>query len=289
MINSHDNLEQTVTRTIRRHRLIKKSGKVAVAVSGGKDSTTLLYILHKFGYNVTGIMIDLKIGKYSGQNRHNITSFCKSLRIPLNIIDIRDHVGYSMCYIRSALSDRGASWNACMVCGALKRYILNKVARQSGFDVIATGHNMDDESQTMIMNILRGSPENNLRIGPRAGVRLDTKFIPRIKPLYQCTEAEIESYSRSKGFPVVYEPCPCSEGVFRRNLIGALKGIEKRYPDYKENVIKAMAGHQSNLKSRFKIGHKVQEHCIACGEPSKGPLCFYCQLLEKIGCPVRKA
>ena len=84
------NIEKQVADTIKKYKLIKKSDKVVVALSGGKDSTSIVYILKKMDYNVEGLMIDLYLGKWSEIHKENMKKFCKKIDVPLTIVDLKE-------------------------------------------------------------------------------------------------------------------------------------------------------------------------------------------------------
>ncbi|MFH1787788.1 MAG: TIGR00269 family protein [Candidatus Altiarchaeota archaeon] len=272
--------EEKVRVTIRDYKLIKKRDKVLVAVSGGKDSTTALYILAKLGYNVEGIIIDQLLGDYSRQNLGNIKKFCEEENIKLHVIHMRDEYGCSVCYMKSVLDSKGIVLNTCAICGVIRRNILNKKSRELKADKIATGHNLDDEVQTIFMNFIRGDIARCARLGPTAGIVKSRKFIPRIKPLYFCQEKEVEKYSRIHCFPVVYDPCPCSVDSTRSNVKNIINEWEGKHPGSKEEMMKGFL----KIKPRLKYTHasgKISE-CETCGEPSSNKVCKTCNILETL-------
>jgi tRNA(Ile)-lysidine synthase TilS/MesJ len=117
--------------------------------------------MKKFGYSVEGFYIDLSMGQYSQKCLEKINELCENLSIKLNIFDIKKNFGSSMCYLRSNIqsSSKGKGLKNCAICGVLKKWIMNKEARRLGFKYIATGHNLDDESQTFLINIFKGNPK----------------------------------------------------------------------------------------------------------------------------------
>ncbi len=277
MGNFTEKFENKVLKTIKDHDLASKKNKIMVACSGGKDSTTILHILKKYGYNVEAGIVDLKIGKFSEINLENIKKFCKDNKIKLHIFDIRKEIGFSMCYVRSVLNSKSINLKSCAVCGIIKRYILNKKARELGFDRLVTGHNLDDEAQTFLMNQFKGNIKLSAKLGPRPGLIRDRKFIPRIKPLYFNREKDIEKYSKLNNFPVNYEICPCASTVFRRNLINTLDkynfDVEKMV-DYFLDVI-------PTLNKKY-VNELNMIYCKECNEPSAKEICSRCNLIKML-------
>lgn len=275
------NIENNIKNTIKKYKLINKKEKVIAAVSGGKDSTTLLYNLKKFGYNVEAITVDLVIGNYSKQNLKNITGFCKDNNIKLHTISLRKELGFSLCYARSLLKTKGFKINSCSLCGVIRRYLLNKKARQLKAKKIATGHNLDDEAQVILMNFLRATPHLSARLGLITGIIKDKKFVPRIKPLYFLSEKDIEQYSKLMNFPVIYGRCPCSVTAYRNTIRNLLNEYEKKFPDIKKNIINYFLKIQNKLK-KYYITSEKPNYCKKCGEISVGKLCNVCNIIQKL-------
>lgn len=269
-------LEKKVIKTIRQYDLLKRDEKIAVAVSGGKDSTVILYILKKLGYDVTGLTVDAVIGNYTKTNLKNLRSVCKENEIKLREISFREEFGNSLCYIQSVLKSKGHNYSSCMICGVLRRHLLNKYAKELGFDVIVTGHNLDDEAQAFLMNIFRNDIKVAPRQGPITGLGKSSQFVKRVKPLFQCLEKEIKTYSKLMDFPVNYEACPCSTGAYRREFREFLDEFEKKHPSVKYNIINFFMStiHTMKTDEEIEIGN-----CSLCGEPSSNDICKKCQIL----------
>lgn len=266
--------EEKVRNTIQKYKLLGKKDRVVVACSGGKDSTTTLYLLKKFGYNVEALIIDLLIGNWSDRNLGNVRKFCKEQEIKLHVSDIRKDYGSSICYIRSGIQSKENLGN-CTICGVIKRWILNRDARRLKADKLATGHNLDDEAETVLMNLLTGNPKLSNNHGPTTGIA-DQKFVERVKPLYFCTNEEVRRYSLGKEFPVLYEPCPCSLGSFRHSIRKGIAGLERDLPEIKDNIVNSSL--QVSGKKRGK-GLDIK-HCEFCGEPSRNSVCKRCKLMK---------
>jgi len=260
--------------------LAEKNDKIIVACSGGKDSTTVLYLLKKFGYDVEAIFVDLKIKSYSEKNLENIRFFCKKNKIKLHVTTFEKEFGHSLCKIKSVLGSK-YGMKSCSICGVLRRYILNKKARELGATKIATGHNIDDEAQTIIMNILKGDIKLSVNFGPKTGIVHDKKFVQRIKPLYFCEESMIRKYSEIMKFPVIYERCPCGYGSFRSDIRKMLNNLESKHPKIKKKIVMNFLKILPKIRERYGIRNKPM-YCEICGEPSRNKICGACEIIRKM-------
>lgn len=269
--------KKKVRKTISKFKLFNKGDKIAVAVSGGKDSTVCLHVLKELGYNIEGITVDAHIGNYTKENLENLKGTCEKYNVNLHVINFRDEFGASLCYIRDAVKSKGYDYSSCMICGVLRRYLLNKYSKKLKFDCIATGHCLDDEAQAVLMNIFRNDQKLILRQGPISGEKTRKDFVKRVKPLYLCSEKEIIVYSKLMKFPVVYTRCPCSVEAYRRNFRDFLDGFEEKHPSVKHNIINFYLDFISSLKG--KSSGKIQK-CKICKEPSSGEICKKCQILS---------
>lgn len=272
-----DYIEKKVRKTIRQYSLFTPKDKIGMAVSGGKDSTVCLYILTKLGYNIQAITIDAAIGNYTKTNVKNLTEVCKKLKIPLHTISFINEFGKSLCYLRDALKAKGKEFKSCMLCGILKRYLLNKYSKELEFNYLATGHNLDDEAQSFMMNVFRNDLKLASRQGPKPGLTNSKNFVQRVKPLYHITEQEIIRYSKIKKFPVNYDICPCSTKAFRREFLTMLNEFEKTHPDVKYNIIKF----SENMKDKLTKEKNLKiETCTSCGEPTANKICKACEIFS---------
>ncbi len=275
--------ERKVKRTVRQYELVDPKDKVLVAASGGKDSTAALYILNKLckqrRQKLEAVIIDLGIGDYSKKNLTNLRKVCKKYKIKLHEFSFKEEFGYSLCYIKSVLKGKGFDIKSCTVCGVLRRYVLNKFARANGFTKLVTGHNLDDESQTVLMNQFKGNIWLSAKLGPMGGAVKSKRFIPRIKPLYFCPEKEIELYSKCMKFPVLYKRCPCIVEAYRNRVRVMLNNFEQENPGTKNGIINSFLDVLEFLKSKQK--GKVK-YCTNCGEPTTAKICKTCEILSKL-------
>lgn len=275
-----DKIEKKVKATIKKYNLLNKKDKIAVAASGGKDSTAVLHILKKSGYDVSAVTVDVDMGNYTKINLKNLKEFCKKQKIPLYYLSIREEFKGSVCYLRDALKAKGIKLTSCAVCGVLRRYLINKAAKELKADKLVTGHNLDDEAQAVMMNFFRNTLQLSARLGPETGVSKNKKFVQRVKPMYFIREDEITKYSKIMKFPVNYEICPCSREVFRRFVGNTLNKYEKKEPKIKENIIDNFLKILPKLKNKYK--KEKAGICEKCGEPSQGKICRTCQIISSV-------
>lgn len=273
--------ERRVQETIEQWQLFSKTDKVLVAVSGGKDSTAVLHVLHKLGYPVEAVTVDAHIGCYTQQNLENIRAVCKKINVPLHEIPFRKAIGASLCFIRDYLKARGHNYKSCTVCGVLRRYLLNKKARELGARRLVLGHNLDDEAQVVLMNLLKNRPELNARLGPKIQNFTDSRFVARVKPLYFIREDEVIRYSKLNRFPVKYGKCPCSAEGFRNAVRDFLNECEQAQQGIKENIVKTFLANRGQLHARFATS-ETPAFCAQCDEPAQNELCRACALLSLV-------
>ncbi|MFH1445081.1 MAG: TIGR00269 family protein [Nanoarchaeota archaeon] len=277
------NFEREVNDTVKKYKLFDKKDKMFVACSGGKDSTTLLYLMKKFGYNPEALIIDLSKTDYFQTHLKNIEKFCKDQKIKLHVIALEDELVYPMCHMTSVMRKK-EGYKSCAVCGVMKRHLLNKKPRELGATKIAVGHNLDDESQTVIMNLFRADMISSVNAGPKVDVVKDDKFIVRVKPFYFTKEADIKKYSELMKFPVQYTKCPCSGDSLRNFMRQYLNKLEEKYPDIKrrilDNSLFISEAIRNSLPNEIKINH-----CKRCHEPTKNEYCAACIMLKTMSTP----
>jgi len=278
-------VEETLLQALGQSSLEKTT--ICVAVSGGKDSTSLLYILKKlsdrYEFKVQALSIDEGIEGYRDLKIPFIEKVSRKLGVNLHVRSFREEFGLSLDQMFEILSEKGLEIKPCTVCGVFRRYLLNRIAYSLGADYLATGHNLDDEAQVLLLNIIRGSIVNIAREGGVSSPRIHERFIPRIKPLYYLTERETALYAYLNNLLPPFAECPyvvfASREVVRRwlNLLEEENpGTKIRLIGVKETLQKAISRKIGDRALRLKT-------CKICGEPSAGEVCKFCQLREYLG------
>ena len=288
-------IEKKIRETIMKYKLLNKKDKVVVALSGGKDSTTILYILNKLGYDVEGLMINLHLGNWSKIHQKNMEKFCSDLEIKFHIADLKKELGQGICFIKAVLKQK-KNLTGCAVCGTVKRWILNKWARKLKADKLVTGHNLDDEAQNVLMNFLKGNILLGANSGPATGGESlrggngggsfgggnngvgGGGFVQRVKPLFFIPENEIRKYAGEKKFKINYDKCPCAFETYRvetREWMNEISDKEKM----------KIVNEFQKIVPRLKKGYKRElRKCQVCGEPcsSIGEVCNACQIFQEL-------
>jgi len=271
--------EKKVRKTIRVHKLIDKKDEIAVAVSGGKDSLTVLDLLcniYKENKNVRikALLIDEGIDGYRDASVAHAKKFCKERNIPLEIHSYKKEFGFTL---DSVVKGR----KPCSVCGVLRRNLLNTHARAMGVKKLATGHNLDDEAQTIIMNQFRKNVEASARLGPLTGIEDHEGFVRRIKPLYFMSEKEIMTYAFLKGIVDDFNECPYNKESYRNQVREMLNQFEELYPGTKHSIVTSFMEVLPLLKQKEKGNGRIKQ-CQKCGEPSSQDVCQKCIVLQQI-------
>jgi len=276
--------ESKVFKTIKKYNLIEKGDRVCVATSGGKDSLAALYTVSKYckrdNIEVFALAIDEGINGYRDHTLDDLEKFCKKQKVKLNIISFKDRIGATLDQLRDkAISEQAKK--PCTVCGIFRRSLLNKGSRELMATKLATGHNLDDEAQTYLMNIFQGNMSHNAKMGLISGVKTNSLFTPRIKPLYFITEKETRLYCLLKGFKVTFNECPNINMSFRVHVRDQLNEISEVLPNAKYGVVNAFLEILPDLKKKYANQVELKA-CVSCGEPSIKEKCNACQLEEKL-------
>ncbi|MEM0217874.1 MAG: TIGR00269 family protein [Candidatus Nezhaarchaeales archaeon] len=277
------NVDHRVKTAINKHKLFDTKDRILIAISGGKDSQVLATILSKIEKkfpNVTlmALLIDEGVPGYRDFGLKRSKELCKELGIPLTVTSFKELFGYSLPEITSIAEKKEVMLGACTFCGILRRRAMNIKAKELNATKVATGHNLDDEAQTVLMNLLRGDVLRLLRLGPKPVEELPG-FVPRVKPLRYIPEKEITLYAYFKGYPLYEVECPYVRTSMRDEIRFILNEIEKKHPGTKYAIVRA-ADKLSTMNTSFKVH---VDTCKYCGEPTSRSICRACELLEALG------
>lgn len=275
-----DYFENKAFKTIRRFELIGKGEKLGIALSGGKDSLTVLHILKKLSIQnpkirLHAIAIDEGISGYRDKTLKTATDFCQKNGINLHISSYKKEFGLTLDEMLKILDVK-----PCTICGIFRRYLLNKKSKELRLTKLATGHNLDDECQSILMNQLKNNIEASARLGPKVGIIHDGKFVQRIKPLYLCTEKEVMTYAFINGLLDDLAECPNVAQSFRAQVRDMLNEMENKFPGIKYSIVNSFLRILPLLKHQFK--YEAIKVCAKCNEPSANDVCNACVYLEKL-------
>jgi uncharacterized protein (TIGR00269 family) len=269
--------EEQVRRAIHGYDMFGPDARVLVAVSGGKDSLALWDLLVRLGYAVDGLYLGLGIGDYSDESGRFARDFAASLGRPLREVDLAADFGYAIP--RAAEGTRRAP---CGACGLSKRHLFNAVALEHGYDVVATGHNLDDEAAVLLGNVLRweiGYLGRQHPVLPAA-----PGFVRKVKPLIRLGERETAAYCVLRGIDYQVEECPMAAGNRHLGYKEVLNLLEDRSPGTKASFLFGFLdrGH-ARLASDAAEKRGELGHCRVCGAPTPGDVCAFCRLRAQVG------
>ncbi len=276
------NIEKRFKTTIGKHKLIEDGDKIAVAYSGGKDSGNTLFMLHKIFKNnpkvkLVAITINEGIAGYRDAMLDGIKEFCKQLGVEHHIVSYEGEFHTTIDALAKETTD-----SMCGTCGVFRRYLLNKAARKVGATKLATGHNLDDEAQSIMMNMLKGDLLRLARTGPIPKIKRHKNFVQRIKPMIMIPERESALYAMLNGIKAYFAECPYAErNALRMETRDFLNKLEERSPGIKYSIIASAEKVIPFVEASFK-GIKIN-NCRECGEPTSGEICKVCETIEKIG------
>ena len=262
-----------VERAIRRFDMLEARDRVLVAVSGGKDSLALWDVLLDLGYDATGLYLGLGIGEYSVRSHDVAAEFAAGRGARLLTVDLaRDH-GFDV----PTAGARGVR-STCAVCGLSKRYAFNRAALDGGFDVIATGHNLDDEAATLLGNTLRWQTASIARQSP--ALPATDGMVKKVKPLHRLSELETAAYAFLRGIDYVVEECPLVAGNTQLRYKDAMNRIESTSPGTKAQFFLGFLERGSPLF----LGEDRPDltACERCGQPTTGRFCAFCRARAQI-------
>ena len=266
-------VREQVKRAIDGHDMFEPSDRILVAVSGGKDSLALWDILLELGYRADGLYLGLGIGEYSERSHRIASAFALERDAHLVEVDLARDYGFDV-----PTAGKKGSRSTCAVCGLSKRYVFNRAAREGGYDVIATGHNLDDEAATLLGNTLRWQTDYIARQSPV--LPAEEGFARKVKPLYRLSELETAAFAFLRGIDYVVEECPLVGGNTQLRYKDAMNHLESTSPGTKAQFL---FGYLDRAAPLFATQDEVElVGCERCGQPTTGRFCAFCRAQAQI-------
>lgn len=256
-----------------------RGATVAVALSGGKDSAVALALSQEhFGrrssVRLVALSVDEGVAGYRTGTLRAARALTECLGVPHRVVRADDELGTT--------TDRAAAQLPgtipCSFCGVWRRQLLNRAAREVGADALVLGFNLDDLSQTILMNLVRGDLDQLVRMAPHRVPQ--PGLVPRIAPLALVPEREVYLYARLHRLPFDHGECPHA-GRASRNLFREIVWqLEEAQPGTRQSLLRT----HDRLVERWlaEDGPGAPARCRSCGEPSAGELCRACEYLQVV-------
>ena len=265
-----------VAKAIAEFDMVRPGERVLVAVSGGKDSLALWDLLLELGHPADGLYIGLGIGDYSDTSGGHARRFAASRGLDLRELDLREEHGFDVP-TAAAVTRRVP----CSACGLAKRHLFDRAAIEGGYDVVATGHNLDDEAAVLFGNVLRWQTEYLARQLPV--LEAGNGFPRKVKPLVRLSERDTAAYCVLRGIDYLVDECPMAAGNRHLGYKEALNRIEEASPGSKHDFY---LGFVERASARFRDRSEGEDGvdlrpCTRCGAPSPGDVCAFCRLEER--------
>ncbi|MHB8567824.1 MAG: TIGR00269 family protein [Nitrososphaerales archaeon] len=278
----NDSIIEKVKKAISKYDMLHYGDSVGVALSGGKDSTSLLYIMSKIteghGTKLSALTIDEGIEGYRDEAMRNAKALCEKLSVPLIICSYKEFFGHTLDSTLEERDKKGVKTSSCAICGPLRRRSIDRAAEKLGVNVVATAHNLDDALQTFFINLYSGDVERIRWLDP--GFHASNTFkLRRIKPMIEIYEQEIAFFAYLNGLPFQSESCPYMNEGIRTEIRNNLNQLESKHPGIKYSTLKTVLGIASGLDVSKK---KKATICENCGSVSTGPLCSVCLTLKLV-------
>jgi len=279
-------IESKVRGTISKYEMLEPKDKIMVAVSGGKDSVTLLHILTRIekafpDAALSAVTIDEGIKGYRDEALKIAAKNCRKLGVKHLVTSFKEVYGYQLDEIVNMTRKREEKGlTPCSYCGVLRRRALNTAAREADVDKLATAHSLDDETQTMILNIIHGDTLRIARAKPVLTV-IHPKLVQRVKPLCEVPEKEIAFYAYLRKIEFQGIPCPYAQTALRNDVRTMLNRMEEKHAGTKFAIFRSIERVRPALEAMAEEA-KIQD-CRICGEPTVGELCKPCEMLQKLG------
>jgi uncharacterized protein (TIGR00269 family) len=309
-------VEKRVRSRVREDSLLSRDATLedpetwVIGLSGGKDSVVLASVLHDVfdrdpRVELVALTIHEGIEGYRDASLEACLDLTDRLGIEHEVVAYEEELGLRMDDVAREDPEGMAP---CAYCGVFRRDLLERYADELGADKLLTGHNLDDEAQTALMNFLSGDVRqiakhfdaslgpfegsegaaSDGREGSAAGERTrpdghDDWFVPRAKPLRDVPEKEVALYAHLRDLPVHMAECPHASEAYRGEVRDLLLSLEEDHPGTRHSI---MSGYEelARLASETQEGEggPALGECERCGAPTTRDLCRKCDLVEAV-------
>jgi len=283
-------VHEQVARAIKAERMFGRDDRILVAVSGGKDSLALWDILLKLGYRTDALYVDLGIPGYSSTSHTKVQHFADTVATAhgakLLLHTVQEEEGAGIRELADLIHRP-----TCSACGTIKRYQFNRAAIEGDYDVMATGHNLDDEAARLLGNVLHWQEEYLDKQGPSLPASVEG-FAKKVKPLYRLTERELAAYAVLNRIDYIVEECPMAKGSKMLLYKEVLNRLETESPGTKQSFYWGFLEKQGTTKpaptSMAAKDQALLHPCVTCGQPTTADICSYCKMMAraKAGAPL---
>lgn len=268
-------VEKRIKKEIRKQINVYPGDTIAVAVSGGKDSMVTLHMIDSIfrergDINICAISIDEGIRGYRPPSLDIVKDFCAKRDIDWHVRSFSE-LGLEMDDVAPVSGEN----SPCTYCGVFRRKLMNDEARNVGARFLATGHNLDDMAQSIMMNFVRGDIERLARLGPHTKVQ--PGLVPRFHPLRMIPEKESLLYALVSGIPFWDGECPYWKEALRNQYRDIVDELETRSPGSKFSILSSYDQIRPMLSEEYTA---AELHFCGCGEPTLGVRCKACELSE---------
>ena len=223
-------------RAIDDYKMISSGDKIAVGLSGGKDSVTLLCImaaLKKFypeKFDLIAITVDMGLGLDEGE-MNDIKKLCERIEVPLYV---------EKTQIGEIVFDARKEKNPCSLCANMRRGALNSTAKKLGCNKVALGHHADDLMETFFLSLFYEA-----RVSTFSPVTvMERQDLAVIRPMIYIREKEVAGYAKQN--PILHNPCPADKHTKRQYIKDKLREMERENPKLRENVLSALTHPERN-------------------------------------------
>jgi uncharacterized protein (TIGR00269 family) len=280
-----ESIESKVRGTIGKYNMFSFDDRIAVAVSGGKDSISLLHILAKTEQahprsSLVAVTVDEGIKGYRDEALELAAVNCHALGVEHHVVSFKQLYGFTLDEVIARMDSKGErALTACAYCGVLRRRAINVAAREVCADKVATAHTLDDEVQTSLMNIFRGDIARLAKEKPVTD-EVHPMLVRKVKPFCEVPERESTLYAYVKQISFQDTPCPYASEALRNDMRAMLNRMEEKRAGTKYTVFKSMERIRPALVG--VVGKDEFQECVECGEPASGSLCRTCELLRDL-------